>query len=195
MSLLKLKFPVAYFGGKAYFLEPDDRFSWTHFGGPCEVTFTGPGSDPHCLHHILTLHSGVIPPLAQQPTAPAVPLFYGMQYDGCVLSYRVLKSSLCEIVELDPRDADADYPYPDYPRLLPYIPLRLAKRTNCTAKQFANLAWQGLDIKPKTMAVIVPPIFTCGVSMWGKWGDAEGVQIIFECDFENQTVKATNQCT
>ena len=193
MSPNKLKFPVAYYNGKAYFLEPNDNFSWTHFGGPCEMTFTGPGSNPHFLHHILTLHADVIPSLAYPGSE--VPLFYGMQYDGCVLSYRVLKSYHCKIVKLDPREAEADYPYPDYPRLLPYIPLRLARRTNCTPKEFAKLAWQGLDIKPKTLAVIVPPIYTCGVSMWGKWGDAEGVQIIFECDLEKQTIKASNQCT
>jgi hypothetical protein len=181
MSPYKLKFPVAYYDGKAYFMEPNDKFSWTHFGGPCEMTFTGAGSDQHSLHHILTLHADVIPSLAYPGSE--VPLFYG------------LNSTQCKILKLYPREAEVDLPYSDYPRLLPYIPLRLARRTKCTAKQFAKLAWQGLDIKPKMLAVIVPPIYTCGVSMWGKWGNAEAVQIIFECDLEKKTIKASNQCT
>lgn len=193
MSPNELKFPVAYYDGKAYFMEPNDIFSWTHFGGPCEMTFTGAGSDPHSLHHILTLHADVIPSLAYPGSE--VSLFYGMQYDGCELSYRILNSSQCEILKLYPSEAEVDLPYSDYPRLLPYIPLRLARRTNCTAKQFVKLAWQGLDIKPKTLAVIVPPIFIGGVSMWGRSGDAERVQIIFECDLEKKTIKASNQCT
>jgi hypothetical protein len=193
MQLHKLKFPVAYYDGKAYFMEPNDSFSWTHFGGPGEMDFIGAGSDSLSLHHILTLHADVIPGLTYPFSE--VPLFYGMQYDGCELSYRVLNSTQCKILKLYPREAEADLPYSDYPRLLPYIPLRVAKRTKCTAKQFAKLAWQGLDLKPKTLAVIVPPIYTCGVSMWGKWGDAEAVQIIFECDLEKKTIKASNQCT
>jgi hypothetical protein len=52
-----------------------------------------------------------------------------------------------------------------------------------------------LDIKPKMAVVIVPPIFVGGVSMWGPIGDAEGVQVIFECDFEATTVRASNQCS
>jgi hypothetical protein len=192
MSPYKLKFPVAYHDGKAYFMEPTDNFSWTRFGGPGEMDFVGPGSDSFSLHHILTLHSGVIPSL---DAFSELPLFYGMQYDGCELSYRVLNSTQCKILKLYPREAEVDLPYSDYPRLLPYIPLRLARRTKVTAKQFAKLAWQGIDINPKTLAVIVPPIYSCGVSMWGKSGDAEAVQIIFECDLEKKTIKASNQCS
>ena len=63
MSREELQFPVAYYDGTAYFLERDDRFSWTYFGGPSEVAFTGLDGDSQYLHHILTLHAGVIPPL------------------------------------------------------------------------------------------------------------------------------------
>jgi hypothetical protein len=195
MSPEELQFPAAYCDGKAYFLEPTNAFSWTHFGGPGEMFFEGLDVETQYLHHILNLHAGVVPPLERQPTGPAVPLFYGMQHEGCGLSYRMTKPSVCEMIELQPSEGDADYPYPDYPRLLPYIPMRLAKSFDCSARQFAELAWQGVDIKPNTMAVIVPPLFVGGVSMWGKWGDGEGVQIIFEYDLQNQTIRASNQCT
>src|SRR2546422_1919345 len=135
MSPEELQFPAAYYDGTAYFLERDDRFSWTYFGGPYEGTFNGLDGDSQSLHHILTLHGGIIPPLEHHPLGLGVSLFYGMQHDGCELTYRILGPVLCEVIELEPREASADYPYPHYPRLLPYIPLRLAKRIDCTAEQ------------------------------------------------------------
>lgn len=30
---------------------------------------------------------------------------------------------------------------------------------------------------------------------WGKWGDAEGVSMVFECDLKAKRVKAYNVCT
>jgi hypothetical protein len=195
MSPEELQFPAVYCDGTAYFLDRDDRFSGTYFGGPYEGTFNGLDEDSQTLHHILTLNRKIIPHLEHHRLGFGLSLFYGMQHEGCELAYRILGPMLCEVIELEPREACAVWPYPHYPRLLPYIPLRLAKRIDCTAKQFAKFAWQGLDIKPKTMAIIVPPLFVGGVSMWGRTGDAEGVQIIFECDLESETIRASNQCT
>jgi len=194
MSPDEVHFPVAYYNGTAFFFAPTDRHSPTYFGGPSDITFTGVRHGPEPLHHILTLAGAVIPALVDYHVF-SLPLFYGLRYDACSLTYRMPERSVCEITKLQPRRSSADWPYRDYPRLLPYIPLRLSRRTRCTAKRFAKLSYQGLEIKPTTMVVVVPPVFIGGVSMWGPMGDAEGVQIVFECDFENKTVRASNQCT
>src|SRR6266496_988407 len=148
----EIQFPAVYCDGTAYLLEPDTRFSWTYFGGPYEGTFKNLDGDSQSLHHILTLHRGIIPPLEGHRLGLGLSLFYGMQHDGCDLEYRILGPMLCEVIKLEPPEASADFPYPYYPPLLPYVPLRLAKRFDCTAEQFAKFAWQGLDIEPKTMA-------------------------------------------
>jgi hypothetical protein len=194
MTTEELQFPAVYYSGAAFLLEPDTRFSWTFFGGPYEGTFKNLDADSQCLHHILTLHEGVVPALEGQRLGRGLSLFYGMQHDGCELTYRIRGPMLCEITKLEPPEGSGDFPYPNYPALLPYIPLRLRKSFDCTVKQFAKFASQGLDVDPKALVVIVPPLFVGGVSMWGKMGDAEGVQIIFECDLESQTIKASNQC-
>jgi hypothetical protein len=152
------------------------------------MKFTGVRHGPARLHRVLTIEGSMIP-------APPVPLFYGLRFSGCRVTYSLPSRSVCRITQIEPRRSSADWPYQDYPSLLPYIPLRVQKRASYTTERFARLSWQGLDINPKMMVVIVPPIAVGGVSLWGPTGDVEGVQIIFECDFENQTVKASNQCT
>ena len=194
MSPDQLQFPVAYYKGEAYFFAPSNRYSPSYFGGPSDVVIAGPRHGPARLHHVLTLRGAVIPALGDFYVF-SIPLFYGLRYDGCILTYRMPERSACEICELEPRRSSNDFPYSDYPALLPYVPMRLVRRTRCTPRRFATFSWQGLNINAKSMVVIVPPIFTAGVSMWGPTGEAEGVQIIFDCDFETKTIRASNQCT
>lgn len=194
MLLDELQFPVAYLNGWAYFLERGLRYTGAYFGGPSDITFVDKRNNAVQLHHILTLTPSVIPEL-QEYFVHDLPLFYGMRYDGCELTYRIPESSICKIVKLSPRDPMPHWPYPNYPLLLPYLPLSLARRVRCESKDFAELTHQGVEIKAKTMVIIVPPIFNLGVSMWGPMGDGEGVQMVFECDLKRKTIKASNQCT
>jgi hypothetical protein len=185
-----LKFPAAYADGTAYFFAPTEEYSGSFFGGPSGGKVEGqpPGQSP--LHHIISIAPREVPELAEQ-----VPFFYGMCYDGCSLSYRLGKYKSCKLLELEPCESSPDWPYPDYPPLLPYIPLRVAESNRCTVEEFARLAWQGADIKRNHVTVIVPPLFVGGVSMWGAEGDGEGMQIIFQYDLKKRTVRASNQCT
>jgi len=185
-----LKFPAAYADGVAYFFGPTDEYSGSCFGGPSHARLEGlpPGQLP--FHHILTIAAREVPPLGQR-----VPFFYGMRYDGCSLSYKLGEYAVCKLLELDPAEPSPDWPYPDYPPLLPYIPLRVAESNPCSPEEFAKLAWQGANIKRNSVTVIVPPLFVGGVSMWGPEGDGEGVQIIFQYDLKKKRVHASNQCT
>ncbi|HEX4950376.1 MAG TPA: hypothetical protein VFZ34_27170 [Blastocatellia bacterium] len=194
MPLNELQFPVAYYANRAYFFERSNRYSPTYLGGPSEVAFAKGRYSSTQLHHIFTITSSVIPEM-QEDHVYEVPLFYGLRYSGCELTYRMPKNSTCKIVKLSPDEPSPNWPYPNYPSLLPYLPLSLARWEYCEPAEFVALTHQGLEIQPKTIVVIVPPIFTLGVSMWGKRGDAEGVQIIFECDFKRKTIKASNQST
>src|SRR5688572_11980393 len=121
MSLDALKFPVAYHDGAAYFFEPTDRYSGTYFGGPCEAPVTGVGYGPEPLHHIMTVDDDDVPIISP-------PLLYGLRYSGCDLTYRISDDDECEILKMEPRKSSADFPYLRYPSLLPYIPMRMARR-------------------------------------------------------------------
>ena len=191
-----LEYPVIYFRGYVFLLEPSFTLRGPgpgYFGGPAETKFTGVECGSAPLHRVLTLQPSSIPAL-ERFCLPDVPLFYGLRYSGCEISYGIPSSSECRLSRLEPRKPSADWPYEGYPEILPYIPLRVRKRFACSPKMLSKLSFQGVAAKPKTMVVIVPPFPVGGVSLWGRSGDLEGVQIIFECDFESRTVTAYNQC-
>ena len=167
---------------------------FNYFGGPLDLKFTGVRHGPAPLHRVFTISDRSIPALAEYSIS-SIPLIYGMQYSGCQLTYRLPRGSICNITKFKPRRSSKGWPYDHYPNLLPYIPMHISKRTRCSPKQFAKLAWQGLDIKPEMLVAIVPPLPIGGVSIWGPIGDVEGVQIIFECDLKTRTVRASNQCS
>jgi hypothetical protein len=49
--------------------------------------------------------------------------------------------------------------------------------------------------QPADLVVAVPPALPLGISMWGEYGDAEDVTVVFECDLTAKTVRAYNRCT
>ena len=89
----------------------------------------------------------------------------------------------------------ASQDYTPYPDLLPYVPLRLARRVRCTAEQFRELLLQQGEVKAEEVTIIIPPMFDLGLSLWGHSGDAEGVQIVFQLDVEKRRVRVYNECT
>jgi hypothetical protein len=136
-------------------------------------------------------------------------LFFGMRYDGCKLLYRVpvmqaanaqyIRDTLdtTEIVSMSPSKAASDWPYRGYPEILPYIPLAIESRETITPEQFARqLTWQGLEaFSGEELVVVVPAISRLGVSMWGRDGDNEGVQLIFRYRYDAKEIAAVTQCT
>ena len=110
------------------------------------------------------------------------------------LSYRNSLHELA-ILEMTPRSSTENWPYADYPTYLPYFPLKLGRRVPCTLKGFVGFSCQPPRKTKADVIVIVPPSPVLGMSLWGHMGDAEGVQIVFECDLIEETVKAYNKCT
>ena len=121
-----------------------------------------------------------------------LPLLYGLHYDGCQLDYRINIGHHVEVLAITPATSLDDWPYPNFPPLLPYMPLRLDdtfRRVSYDefAGRFPNMpAKQSADLM-----VAVPPPATIGLSLWGG-GDGDGVTILFECDLKENRVSATN---
>jgi hypothetical protein len=125
-----------------------------------------------------------------------MPLFYGLTYSGCTLRYCKTSASSMELLEMEPTSSSGDFPYPDYPTLLPYLPLRIAKTHRCQFSEFSELSCQPhWQVEPSSLVVLVPPSPILGMSLWGPSGDAEYVQIVFECDVARGIIRAFNQCT
>jgi hypothetical protein len=109
------------------------------------------------------------------------PLLHGLCYDACELRYRVVSPTTLELVQMSPSVSLADWPYPDYPPLLPYVPLRLGGKRRCSYARFADRFPNMPEPQPSELVVAVPPPASVGMSLWGS-GDGDGVTIVFECD-------------
>ena len=190
----ELRYPAVYFDGHACLYERATKYSTSYFGGPTEIQLAGLRHGPRPIHHLMTLNWRAIPGIEKKGVTE-LPLFYGMGYSGCSMTYEIVESSRCKLLEMEPSKSSADWPYSGYPDLLPYIPLRLAQRVSCSQEQFRELLCQRSEVKPDEVTVIVPAMFDLGISLWGHSGDAEGVQIVFHCDIEKGIVRAYNECT
>jgi hypothetical protein len=179
-----------------YAFERGDEFSGSWFGGPLDATISGLTLGPYPLHRVATLGGEHIPALKstlENGLQIDIPLFYGLRYDGCSMHYRFRSNSDVELLHLAPTQSSVDWPYSDYPALLPYIPLRLAGEPRHERYQeFAERFWNMPEQQPAELLAAVPPPAAIGMSLWGKAGDAEEVTIVFECDLKEKLVKATN---
>jgi hypothetical protein len=185
---------TAYVEGTSYYFRRFGSHAFSYFGGPSEYEITGMDHGPKRLHHIATIHGGELPALRGTGNLGGLPLIYGMCFDGCRMKYKVTRYEL-ELSELQPTTSSDNWPYPDFPTLLPYFPLEVFQsRTEpyrAWADRFPNLA---LD-QPTDLVVAIPPPANIGVTLWGGFEDAEGVVIVFECDLKAHEVKAYNVCT
>jgi hypothetical protein len=97
-----------------------------------------------------------------------------------------------ELLDLTPAASSDDWPYPHFPPLLPYVPLRLDDKPrqesyDAFAARFPNMPEQ----QGAELIVAVPPPAAVGVSFWCP-ADADDVTLVFECDLKKNTVSACN---
>lgn len=204
-----IRWPVVYCSGYAVFFERNTAsIGSDYFGGPLKQKFVGRRFGTEPLHRILTVSMAKLPQPKGHYLQGSFALFYGMRYDGCTIRYRIPVGKgvgaqyiedtkhQVELLQIEPNESSVDWPYEDYPRLLPYIPLKEAHRTPMAAEEFEEqFTWQGLDLSQNELAVVVPTCPALGMSMWGPWGDAEAVQLVFRYDFLTREVTGSNQCT
>jgi hypothetical protein len=172
-----------------YVFERAERRTHSHFGGPPPREITGRPFGPKPLHQIACLSHWHITALGRNDLRQ-LPLIHGMYFDGCELSYRVESGHKIEILKIKPAQSLDNWPYANFPPLLPYVPLRLddtPRRASYDefAKRFPNM-----PSEPPELIVAVPPPSTIGLSLWGDSGDWDDVTIIFECDLKKREVKS-----
>lgn len=169
-----------------------DKYSASVFGGPSRATVTGLSFGPKPLHLIARLGSRHIPALSHHHLFD-LPLIYGMYYNDCELSYRVSFGHQIELLAMEPAASIDDWPYSGFPPLLPYLPLQLDNRPRRVsydefAARFPNMP----ERQMAEMIVAVPPPASVGLSLWGDYGDGDGVTIVFECDLKSRVIRAGN---
>jgi hypothetical protein len=176
-----------------YRFERADQRTASFFGGPLRVEFSGQPFGPKPLHLIACLSSLHIPALSK-PFLTSLPLIYGMHYGGCELSYRVMSHCKLEILRMTPTSSLEDWPYPNFPPLIPFVPLRLHDTPRPASYDEFTDRFPDMPAEPAELIVAVPPPATVGLSFWND-GDLDGVTIVFECDLKNKEVRAYNVTT
>ena len=181
----------AFHDDRVYTFGRAEQRSASAFGGPLHATISGQPFGPRPLHLVACLGGRHIPALNSHRLIE-LPLIYGFYYDGCGLSYRVDYAHAIEVLGIDPATSSDEWPYPNFPPLLPYVPLRLddtpqRESYDTFAERFPNMP----ERQTADLIVAVPPPATVGLSLWGC-GDWDDVTIVFECNLKDQQVRARN---
>jgi hypothetical protein len=188
---------IIYSEGLVTSLVRSEEYSPSVFGGALEAEISGGMSVGH-LHQIATINHNQLPLLVSgERYVPEIPLLYGLFYDGCSIKYKVVKRTIVTIEALEPSQPAQNWPYANFPLLLPYAPLEIGASKTESWGEFSRRAPNLPELQPADLVVLVPPPATLGFSMWGRSGDAEGVTIVFECALEKNAalVTAYNVCS
>ena len=185
---------LVYAGGRKYQFVAVDVLRSSYFGGPLSAKVTGIPHGPRMLHQIAFVSAADIPILREHFVS--LPLLYGMQFDGCSLTYRLTTAlEEIEVTKLEPTTSSDSWPYPNYPAHLPYYQLAIAEATDCSWKDFSDSLPNAPSTQRGTVYAVVPPPMTIGFSLWGRDGDDEGVHLAWEFDAKSRVVTAYNLCT
>jgi hypothetical protein len=179
-----------FYNDTVYSFERAGEHSSFTFGGPLEVDLSGLPTATRPLHMVACLPLMEMRQLGSHNRLFTLPLIYGFNYSGCEIKYRIKITGWIEILELSPTESSDDFPYSNYPLLLPYAPLSLSGTRECTYQEFAEEIPNMADEQPAELIVAVPPPATLGVSLWGPSGDKDDVTVVFECSLAERTVKA-----
>ncbi len=186
---------VAFHKGMRYELAHSAGHSASCFGGPLECELAGVRVSPRSLHYLGRLSDQQLRFLGAPAYVFEVPLIYGFRLSGCRLTYKLVSRSEVKIVSLSPRKPSLAFPYKGYPNMLPYVPLAVTTSSRMSYKRFAESVPNLPEQQAADLVIAVPPPAAIGVSLWGRYGDPEGVTVIFECDLASRTVSAFNVCT
>lgn len=155
--------------GRTYSFARSDSEARSIYGGPQERTLKGARFGPARLHHIATLTSGSLPQLGAPKYIFSVPLVYGFRFEGCELEY-VFDTNEIDVRRIAPHESSEEWPYPDYPPLLPYLPIDVVSDQiedwDTFSARFPNLP----EAQPAELVAVVPPPLEIGQSLWGRSG-------------------------
>lgn len=184
---------VIYHDGTVTPLVRSDEHSLSVFGGPLEAEVHGMRSAKP-LHHIATVNHNQLQVLGAPQYVWEVPLVYGLFYSGCALEYTFERGAIA-VQSVEPKEPTENWPYANFPVLLPYVPLEVGSEMAESWEQLSRRAPNLPEEQPSEVVVLVPPPATVGLSSWGRGGDAESVTIVFECSLKEKHVAAYNICS
>lgn len=188
-----LAHPIVYWRGRlSVFVRPDEGEYAHRFGGELPGGTKVPEQATlHALLDIDTTQCAALEGLSQSK----LPLIFPFRHDGGRLVYH-LKDNTVEFDELSPDEPDEDWPYEEFPDILPLSTMGSSAAFEVDREDVEELLWQGFhDVPDDKVVIVIPPREDYGVSLWGEMGDAEMVQCVFVFDPVTGKVTVENQCS
>lgn len=195
--MIELDRPAVWFRGVRVDLAPAPNGPHA-LGGASRIAQAGlqPGSRP--LQRLARLAPGL--PLvdalgaAGRVDGRGLELLYGLAYSGCRMAWRSAPGCV-ELLELEPRAAEDDWPYPGAPDVLPREDWAVAEQRTWPAERVSEEFLDGAPIAADEGLVAIPALRLGGVALWDPEGEAEGVQVLFQVHALEGSVRAWNRCT
>jgi hypothetical protein len=169
-----------------------DVESVSRFGGTIDHRLFGAPFGPRRLHQVGFVAFADLELPTLKPFA-GLPLIYGLNFDGCDLSYRVAEA-VVDIEYITPDRSADDWPYEGYPSELPAVPLIAKTALRQSWEDFRELVPNWNERETQDVTIVVPPPANLGFSLWGPMGDANGVTIVFQYALASDKVRAFNVC-
>jgi hypothetical protein len=186
MDLDDAQYPYSYFRGRATTFTRSDLTRQSYFGGPGQFTLKGKPHGPLPLHHLATISVADLG-IQDSRFGSMIPFYHGVCFECCRLDYKlpvhnisVASAPYLEVTGIDPSESSDDWPYAGYPKLLPYIPLKVQETMAMDLETFSDSVMQGIeDLNDDDLVFVIPPNPGMGVSLWGPDGDRANVQFIW----------------
>ncbi len=196
------QFPYLHYRGRLTTFARSEVTAKSYFGGPGQLAIRSAKQDPITLHHLATISTSDMG-INDSRYGYSIPFYYGMCYEDCDLSYKlppytieVASSPWIDITLINPKKSSKDWPYTDYPKLLPYIPLKIKDTIEMPIEIFSENVMQGIEtLSDDELVFVIPPNSQMGVSLWGPMGDSENVQIVFIYNLKTGSMRTYNACT
>jgi len=188
-----LAHPIVYWRGKLSAFVRSAKGEYPHrFGGNLPAKIIAP--DEAVLHALLDIDTAQCAVLEGLKLS-RLPLIFPFRHDGGQLVYS-LSDNTITVDELTPDEPDEDWPYEEFPDILPLTAMESSVAYDVDREDVEELLWQGFsEISEDKVIIVIPPREDYGVSLWGEMGDAEMVQCVFVFDPISGKVTAENQCS
>ncbi|GDY21705.1 hypothetical protein LBMAG56_30520 [Verrucomicrobiota bacterium] len=103
----------------------DQRFRHV-FGGPAKHKGVTPKGCKQPLHHLYTFDTADPAFPVQIPGIRFLPLYYSFPYNAGACGYRIKTETEIEVLYMETKKVERDFPYPDYPSQFPKLRVHLA---------------------------------------------------------------------
>ena len=177
---------LLYYRGKTVELKLSASCTLSFLGGLGSFTTSSNNVD-RPLHHICQLAISTFDPGYFNGDS-ILPLVHGMTYDECQLTYRYGEQDI-HVEHLEPRNGSDDWPYSNYPTVLPQHYLEVGVSVAESWPAFRRRTFWLPRQMPSELVVVIPAPNDINFPLWPPVADPA---LVFEVSVRERRIKTYN---